>query len=196
MHEMIESRLVYIGTGGVVYDRGHAAEIAQRRFPNAPADEPTVTIIDLSGALPTPAALKELVVPLGQQIRGGQLGQMRLVVSTPDDAMADFIGYLAHDYKLSLFVAPSAERLSEARAVGDLTLTQGRTLDQVLLMGGTSGITAADFARRISLEPAAANNRLATLARDGYLFRISRSRSDGDLFLDPRSAVTIAEVSG
>jgi hypothetical protein len=190
----IRPNVVYIGTGGIVFDRTRAAEIARERFPTEPASEPTVTIVDLSGSLPTPAVIKELILPLGQQIRGGQLGDMRLVISTPDDAAADFIGYLAHDYNLAMYIAPSAERLSEARPVGDLTLTDLKTLERVL-MGGTSGVTAADFARQASLEANAANNRLANLAKEGYLFRIGRPRSEGDLYVDPRSAAVEPRVA-
>lgn len=187
---------MHVGTGGVLADRARAAEIRRSVAPTMRVDTPTVAVLDLSGSIPTPAALKELLVPLAQRVRGGEYGPLVLAVTTPDRDLADFVGYLASDYELSLFVAPSPERLREAVPVGDLTVTERATLESVLSIGGTSGVTSSVLANNLGIELTAAGNRLVNLAHEGYLLRFVRSRREGDLYLDPRAMPVASGVSG
>lgn len=180
-------RVVFVGTVGVVHDRKAAATLREERFPPTAAQGPTVAVLDLSGMIPTPGVLQELLVPLAQKIRGGAYGPLVLVVCTTDQAVADVVGYLAKAHDLAMFVTSAPENLRDAHPVGDLTPADLASFETLADLGGQA--TASQFALRAGLEQTAAGNRLVNLAKKGYIYRTARSRREGDLFIDPRSGV-------
>ena len=147
-----------------------------------------VLVFDLAGVAFTPATLHELLVPLAQRIRGGEHGTVRLIISATDPAVRDSIRYLAQAQHLPLYLSPSPFDLPQATPVGDLTTTEIRTLDTILLLGGQ--VTASRLAATEGIKPSAATNRLVRLDRDGYLLRQPRGRRDGDVYIEPRSATS------
>jgi DNA-binding MarR family transcriptional regulator len=149
---------------------------------------PLITAIwELGGKQLTPAALQTFVVTVGQRLRGGAYGNMKLVIATPDDAVRETIALLAREHQLPLFVSRSADPVDvyEASAAGDLTETERQTLEQLRRLGGSA--TVAELAEALALEPSAAHNRLANVEGKGFLFRVERGRREGDLFVDPRT---------
>lgn len=187
-------RVHFVGTHDV-RDVARAAEIREREFPPTAAPAPTVAVFDLGGAAYTPAALRELIVPLGRQLRGGILGELRIVIATPDPAAREIIALLAREHDLPLFVAVSsrAEDVAAAVPAGDLTPGDVETLDALREVGG--GATAAAFAGAWGLAANTAHNRLLNLERKGYLYRLERSKRDGDLYVDPRAPTPEVVVS-
>jgi DNA-binding Lrp family transcriptional regulator len=182
---------MYIGTGGILGDPGRAAELRDQRLPPTVLPGFTTLVLDLSGMTPTPAALRELIVPLGQRLRGGVYGTAKLILATPDDAVAEVVDLLASAHGLPIFLARSSspEDVARARPAGDLTTTDHQTLEGLAAAGGLA--TVADLAGRFGIEPTAVNNRLANLDRKGYLYRYHRPRRSGDVYLDPRAPFDI-----
>lgn len=183
-------RVSYIGTGGILSDLARAAELRDENYPPTEFPGPTTAVLDLAGITPTVAALRELVVPLGQRLRGGVLGEVRLVIATPDRAVAEIVSLLAREHELPLFLATSSSPADVARGepAGDLTRTELDTLEELGSLGG--GTTVASLAEAFNIEPTAAHNRLVNLTRKGYVYRLHRGRRRGDLFMDPRSTMT------
>ena len=155
-------------------------------------DDPQVLVLDLAGITFTPSTLQELLLPLTQRIRGGEHGTVRLVISTTDPGVRDFVRYIAHVHHLPLYVSPSPFELCDGIAVGNLTQTETRTLDTIVALGGH--VTASGLATMESIGPSAATNRLVKLDRDGYLVRQPRARREGDLYIEPRSATSTPMV--
>ena len=151
-----------------------------------------VLVLDLAGVAFTPSSLQELVLPLAQRIRGGEHGAVRLVISTADLGVGDFIRYMSQAHQLSLYVAPSPFYLGEAIPAGDLTNTERDTLDTIVGLGGQ--VTASTLASTEGLNPSAASNRLANLDRKGYLVRRPRGRRKGDVYVEPRSSTSAPMV--
>jgi hypothetical protein len=177
-----EVRVIKLGTGPDVWsDRSGASFLRDRYFPPTAVDRPTIAVLELS-AEPTIGTLQEFLLPLGQRIRGGEYGQLFLVVQTNDEAVAGFVRYLSREYELPIFVWPSPPG-AEATPAGDLTSTEEATIDALRSLGGAS--TPPQLAETIGIEPTAAGNRLVNLARKGYLYRVNRARRLGDLFVDP-----------
>jgi hypothetical protein len=178
---------MYIGTGGVLGDPDRAAELRDQRLPPTVLPGFTTLVLDLSGMTPTPAALRELIIPLGQRLRGGVYGAAKLILATPDDAVAEVVDLLAGAHGLPIFLARSSspEDVARARPAGDLTATEHQTLRELAAAGGLA--TVADLAGRFGIEPTAVNNRLTNLDRKGYVYRYHRTRRSGDLYLDPRA---------
>ena len=122
-------------------------------------------------------------------------GRSKLVVITSDSATRMFVESLAIANNLPLFVSDSPASvasihdLQEAQAVGDITPTDKETLEFFAQAGGR--LSASEFATLAKLRPTAATNRLSTLSRKGYLYRIVRPGRDGDLYVDPRSPVSV-----
>ena len=75
-----------------------------------PFDDPQVLVLDLAGSAFTPSALQELILPLAQRIRGGEHGTVRLVISTTDPGVGDFIRYMAQAHQLPIYLLPLAVR--------------------------------------------------------------------------------------
>lgn len=177
-------------------DREVAAEIRDFLAARLNAfDDPQILVLDLAGTAFTPSALQELILPLAQRIRGGEHGTVRLVVSTIDPGVGDFIRYMAQAHQLPLYLSPSPFDLAEATPLGDLTRTERSTLDTIVLLGGE--VTASRLAATEGIKPSAATNRLVNLDREGYLVRQPRGRHEGDTYVEPRSAtVTPMEDTG
>ena len=155
-------------------------------------DGPQVLVLDLAGIAFTPSSLQELVLPLAQRIRGGEHGKVRLVISTTDPGVGDFIRYMAQAHQLPLYLSPSPFDLREGTPVGDLTRTERNTLDTIVGLGGQ--VTASRLAATEGIKPSAAANRLATLDREGYLVRQARGRREGDVYIEPRSSTSTPMV--
>ena len=174
-------------------DRRFAA-IARDRLATQlkPTDEPQIIVLDLAGIAFTPSALQELVLPLAQRIRGGEHGTIRLVISTTDPGVSDFVRYMAHVHQLPLYLSYSPFDLQAGTPVGDLTETERSTLDTINVLGGH--VTASQLAETEGIRPSAATNRLVNLDRVGYLVRHHRGRREGDLYIEPRSATAAPMV--
>ena len=145
-----------------------------------------ILILDLAGITLTPLTMQEFLLPLAQRIRGGEYGTVRLVLSTTDPGVADFVRYMAQAHQLPLYLCHSPLDLQQARPIGSLTSTEVSTLDTVVMLGGH--VTASALAETAGIKPSAATNRLVNLDREGYLLRQPRGRREGDLYVEPRSA--------
>ena len=156
------------------------------------SDEPQVLVLDLAGITLTPASLQELILPLAQRIRGGEYGTVRLIISTTDPGVADFVRYMAQAHQLPLYLSRSPFDLSEGTPIGNLTATESSTLDTIVTLGGQ--VTASKLAETEGIKPSAATNRLVKLDRDGYLVRQPRGRREGDVYIEPRSATSTPMV--
>ena len=155
-------------------------------------DGPQILVLDLAGIAFTPSALQEIVLPLAQRIRGGEYGNVRLVVSTTDPGVGDFIRYMAQAHQLPLYLSESPFDLREGTPLGALTSTKKSTLNTINLLGGQ--VTASSLAAVEGIRPSAATNRLVNLDREGYLIRQPRGRREGDLYVEPRSATSTPMV--
>ncbi len=179
-----EVRIITLGTGQHVWsDRSGASFLRDRYFPPTAVDRPTIAILELS-AEPAMGTLQEFLVPLGQRIRGGEYGQLFLVVRSADEAVTGFVRYLSREYNLPIFVSQSPPgNDAEVTPAGGLTSTEEATIEALRSLGGAS--TPPQLAQAIGIEPTAAGNRLVNLARKGYVYRVNRARSLGDMFIDP-----------
>lgn len=188
-----ETRFVFTGD---LSNPAQVGSIRDRELPPTAREEPTTLVLDLSGKLLSPAGLREFIVPLGQRVRGGLYGDVRLVITTPDEATRELIALLAEKYKLSLFVAssPDPRDVDDAEPVGTLTAAESETLQWLMDAGGS--VTAARLAELSRLEPSAATNRLVNLERRGLVYRFRRPGERADTFADPRhdlEAIAAAE---
>lgn len=174
------------GTVGPLLDRHEMARFREWVLKPSGVREPTVLALNLEGRFPSASVLLELVLPLGQAVRGRTLGPLAVVLCTSDEGTRDVLRALAGTYDLALFVAPSLERLKEAEPLGALTATEQETLEVLRGIGGRA--TVAKFADATGLEPSAASNRLVNVSQKGFVHRVERPRRDGILFLDPRAA--------
>jgi hypothetical protein len=185
----VPTRRVYVLAtgGGILDDPTQAAELRDRELPPSALPGPTTIVLDLADLRPTPRALKELIVPLGQRMRGGVYGDMKLVVAGAGEADEEVINLLAEKYDFPLFLArtSSSEDVEAARPAGDLTSSEVETLDKLRDAGG--GATVAGLAGVFGLGATAVNNRLLNLERKGYVYRLRRSKRSGDLYIDPRA---------
>ena len=169
---------------GDLSDPERAARARDSRIPATAFSQPTTLVLDFSGKLLSPSALMEIIVTLGQRVRGGIYGDARLVVATPDDAVRKMCALLARDYQIPLFLATSPEAVFEAVPVGDLTGADFETLEELRSAGSVT--TVSSLAGSVGLQPTAANNRLVNVERKGFVLRVKRGRDEGDLFVDPR----------
>jgi hypothetical protein len=204
MSEFPQARTVFLaslvrGSCGVdphtllLKDRGVAASTRDRLASQLdPSGDPQVLVLDLAGIAFTPAALQELILPLAQRVRGGEHGTVRLVITTTDPGVSDFIRYMAEAHQLPLYLSHSPFDLREATPVGALTRTARSTLDTINVLGGH--VTASKLAVTERIRPSAAVNRLVNLDREGYLVRHQRGRREGDLYIEPRSATSTPMV--
>ncbi|MYB45880.1 MAG: hypothetical protein F4X74_13200 [Acidimicrobiia bacterium] len=151
-------------------------------------EDPQILVLDLAGITLTPSSMQELILPLAQRIRGGEYGTVRLVISTADPGVADFLRYMAQVHKLSLYLCRSPFNLREATPIGSLTRTASRTLDAIVMLGGQ--VTASQLAETEGIRQTAAINRLVNLDREGYLVRQPRGHREGDVYIEPRSATS------
>jgi hypothetical protein len=179
-------RLVFLGTSGILDDPAHAAHLRDQQLPPTAGISQTI-VFDISGVQPVPAALREIVLTLGQRLRGNVYGDVRLVIAAEDPSVAEMVRLLGKEYDLPIFVARSSrpDDVERAEPVGDLTAGERDTLEELRGVGG--GATVAALAGAVGLAPSAANNRLTNLERKGYVYRVKRARNSGDIYLDPRA---------
>jgi hypothetical protein len=192
MQQVVPDVALLRPTAGTFHDRRAAAACRDHYFPQTVAETPRVRFLNLEGAFVEVGALQEMILPVCQGIRAGVYGKLAIGVITSDESVANFVSYLAKEYHVPLFVSNSVQEFSRyARPVGDLTQAEVETFNVVCELGGM--VTSAGLAEAAGLEPAAAGNRLANVEKKGYVFRISRSRRAGDLFMapciEPRPAV-------
>jgi hypothetical protein len=180
----IPDRRVLRSDTGDLSDPAYAVQELDRRLPPTAWQTPFTAILDLRGKLLSPASLRRTIVTLGQRLRGGVYGDIKVVVVTTDPDIAELVDLIAREAGFSIFIADSPE-IELARPAGDLTPAERETLNTLHQFGGRTTVSA--FAGHIGIETTAANNRLVNLDRKGYLYRIKRGRRDGDLFVDPRT---------
>jgi hypothetical protein len=184
-------RFVFPGTsGGIWTDRTQAALYRDFFFPPTVVAGWTVAVLDLTGMIPTPGVLQDLLLPLAQKVRGGVYGELSLVVRTHDEGVRDFLRYLSKEYNLPIYIAAAFESLSSAQPLGPLTGTEQTTLNVLVQLGGA--VTASQLARAVGIEATAAGNRLVGLASKGFLHRVSSPTGRGDLFQDFRADPSLA----
>jgi hypothetical protein len=163
------------------------AQYREREFPPTATDWERVFCINLEGGFFSPGALMEMIVPIGQAIRGGVYGSAALVVVSSDDGTVAFLEALAQKHELPIFLSRSADSpLSDARPVGALTTAEMETYGLIRSAGGE--VTSSGVADLAGIEVNAAVNRLSALARKGYVHRVARSRREGDAYVDLLSA--------
>jgi hypothetical protein len=173
-------------------DRHQIAQYREQEFPPTATNWERIFCINLEGGFFSPGALMEMIVPLGQAVRSGAYGSAVLVVVSSDDGTIAFLEALAQKHELSIFLSPSpAAPLSEARPIGPLTTAELETYGLIRRVGGE--VTSSRVADLAGIEVNAAVNRLSALARKGYVHRVTRSRREGDAFVDLLSA---AEQTG
>jgi MarR family len=190
-------RRVYWTPTGDLSDPDLAMHVLSDLVPETGNPGPHLAILDLRGKLLSPASLRELIVPLGQGIRGGAYGDLKLVVAASDPAILEQIGLLAREHSLPIYLSSSQEPhdVEEATPVGDLTPAELETLNQLRQLGGMA--TVSRLAEMMNLEATATTNRVVNVEKKGYVHRIRRGRQQGDLFVDPRTrrqAVAGAEI--
>jgi hypothetical protein len=176
-------RVVSFPTGNLS-DPVTAAGLRDSKIPATVFKRPTTLVLDLRGKLLSPSALTELIVTLGQSVRGGLYGDARLVIATQDPAVNEMTALLARKYQIPLFLATSPETVSDAVPVGDLTRADFETLEELGASGSVT--TVSSLAGTFGLHATAANNRLVNVERKGFVIRVRRGRDEGDLFVDPR----------
>jgi hypothetical protein len=190
MMSLLEKRVEYRPSRpptAVYPDRRQVAEYRDREFPPTATHWARVFCINLEGAFFSPGALKEMLLPVGQAIREGAYGAAALVVVTSDDGTIEFLEALAEKHALPIFLSPSPDApLSDARPIGALTTAEMRTYGLIRNAGGE--VTSSRIADLEGIEVNAAGNRAAALNKKGYIYRESRSRREGDAFVDLISA--------
>lgn len=168
-------------------DRHQMAQYRDREFPPTATDWERVFCINLEGGFFSPGALMEMIVPIGQAVRGGVYGSAALVVVSSDDGTVAFLEALAQKHELPIFLSRSPDSpLSDARPVGALTTAEMETYGLIRSAGGE--VTSSGVADLAGIEVNAAVNRLSALARKGYVHRVARSRREGDAYVDLLSA--------
>jgi hypothetical protein len=165
-------------------DRWEASEFRNHYFPPTVSDPPRVRMLNLEGAFVEAGALQEMILPILQGIRAGTYGNLVLGVISSDPPVVDMLSAMAERHHVPLFLASSVDEAFNApRPVGDLTPADEETFNWVCRLGGA--VTSADVSRASGMEAAATTNRLTNVSRKGYVFRIARSRREGDLFQAP-----------
>jgi hypothetical protein len=106
-----------------------------------------------------------------------------LVVATQQPAVAQLAQAVAEALRMPLYLTNSVNAVGLAQPARPLTTTERETLQLISQLGGS--VTVNQLATRGSLEITAAGNRLARLARNGYVNRVSRSRREGDEYFSP-----------
>lgn len=172
-------------TTGPWFDVPGAAELRKTSFPPTAPQSPTVYMLDLNSVYPVAGVLQEYVLTLAREIRDGVHGPVSLVVNTRNVSIRHEIGNLAGTCRLPLFLASPQSPLTVAEAEpAGLTPSESQVLEVIAEMGGR--VTASALAKRLSLQPSAAHNRLTPLVEKGFLYRKSRPGRSPDLFCDPR----------
>lgn len=167
-------------------DIGLAVETVRNQLPHTASDTPVTFVIDFGDLDMTSEALREIIVPLGQQLRGGVYGShTSVVIRTAREELSEIIGLLARSHDFPMYVTLEPNDIWGAWPTGDVTRSEVETLNQLRTLGGRA--TAAELADSLGIAANAANNRLASLERKGYVFRQHRGRRQGDEYVDPRA---------
>jgi hypothetical protein len=173
-------------------DRHQVARYRNEEFPQTATEWERIFCINLEGGFFSPGALKEMIVPLGQAVRSGVYGSAALVIVTSDDGTVEFLEALAEKHELPIFLSSSPDApLSQARPIGALTSAEMKAY--VILRSAGGEVTSSRAAELAGIKPNAAGNHFSALERKGYVHRVSRSRRDGDTFID---LLSVAEQTG
>lgn len=173
-------RVHNVATGGLIHGPGVPVS-AGREASNALADGQTrVFVLDLGGARFETQTLLEMLKEVWRAA-SGTVRRPVVVVATDQPSVVRVVQMVAAADELPLYVMPTGGDLSLARPAGRLTPTEADSLTLLARLGGE--VTANRFAQEASLELTAAGNRLASLAKRGYVLRVPRSRRDGDLYV-------------
>jgi len=171
-------------TANAFQNRAAAIEFRETQFPTTVSSQPRFRFLNLEGVFTETGALAEMIMPVTQGIRAGAYGSLALGVITSDEHVSDAVTAFAQMHQVPLFISNAVDHAFEnPQPVGILTQADKDTFHWVCRLGGA--VTSAEIARAKGIEPAAANNRLINLAKKGYVFRTSRSRREGDLFVAP-----------
>ena len=172
-----------VATGGVllndpgVIPRGVTYQLG-RRATGVPT---AVVVMDLQDSRWETETLLRTLTESVISIRSQPDTDFVLVVATSQPAVARVVDMLAGALDVTLYVAPSVDRLDEAEPVGRVTPIERESLSTLRALGGR--VTASRFADAAAIEVTTAGNRLTKLANRGYVNRISRSRRDGDEYV-------------
>ena len=182
-----ESPRVFRAPTADLSDPNVALSVVDYFLPATAIPTPTVAVLDLRGKLLSASSAQVLVTTIGRRLTGGDYGQLRVILAVSDDATREVLRLVARAHGLPLFVtvSPDPSDVQRAEPIGDLTSSEADTLEHLRSAGWYS--TVASLAERIGVEASAANNRLVNLERKGFVYRISRHRRQGDLYLDPRA---------
>lgn len=170
-------------TGGIVDDPQLIEDFQNDVFAASGVSTPTVVLVNLEGRFLTVSALYQLVVPLGQKVLAREYGDVSVVFATPDPATRESIRALAQTYQVPLFIAPGADRLSEAEPVGPMTQGELETMALMRRLGGR--VTVAQVAEATGLDSPAAANRLNSVVGKHFAYRLDRPKSAGHLYIAP-----------
>lgn len=180
---MLDVATVRPGTAAYA-DRQQAAVFRENTFQPTAGSGMRLRVLNLEGGFYELGVVDEMLMPVARGIPSGSYGDMSLVVVTSDDAVADYVRYLASRNQAPLWLSDSLHDFADrAQPAGALTEAEHETLREVQRIG--AGVTAAGLAEALGIEQNAAANRLANLERKGYVFRHERSKRDGDLFVIP-----------
>jgi DNA-binding Lrp family transcriptional regulator len=179
----------FVGTTGVVSDIDRARELRDHNLmPATGRVWPRRLVLELSGGANfTPAALEEIVVPLGERYLSGKGGDIAgIVFVSPDEALQRAILALGRNYGFPFYVASSrrSEDVRNAQAATELSAAEIETMEAIAKHGGHA--TAAQLATALSLEAPAVNNRVTNLSRRGLVYKVERNRRQGAEYVDPR----------
>jgi hypothetical protein len=161
-----------------------------RPAPPTHSDSPTVVMVDLNDAYPTWDVLQAYLLPVAVDIKEGKLGDAVLVATSGNVGTRQLLQSWAQENNVPMYLAPylppTAHQmgLPAAEPAGSLTPSDQETLAAISEMGGR--VRASQVAKRLGIQLTAANNRLSSLHRKGYIHRVDRPGRDGDEFVDPR----------
>ncbi len=173
-------------TAGPLFDTRSARAFIEQLVHASGVHDPTVLVINLEGRFPSAHVLYEMLVPLGRAIRSGAHGSLILVVTTPDPVLSDVIRSLAQTQDLPIFLARSTDEIGQAEPAARLSPSEEETLGALRRLGGRASV--ATLATATGIDHTAAGNRLANLDQRKLVFRVTRPRREGNLYLDPRVA--------
>ena len=178
-------KFVPAGTGAGVWDHPFADQLVRRFMPPHRRHGPMLGFLQFGALHPTPAVLRNMVIPVGEDVKAGRYGDFSLFVCSEDKDTRRVVGDIATSQNIAMFVCTSSSELADAEPVGMLTANDAETLELVAETGGT--VSAESLAAHIGIRKTAAGNRLVSLQKKGYLQRVKRPHPAADLFVDPRS---------
>lgn len=176
-------RLVFqnVATGGLVDMPSVPTWVRNVAAASSKGPGPAVLVLELGEAKFEAEVLLDMLTSLAREIRAGRFGEVVLVVATTQESVARIAQMVAETENLPMYVTSSSAHVAEARPAGRLTPTEKSSLTTLDQLGGR--VTSSQFASATSLELTAAGNRLSNLARRGYVFRLARSRREGDEYV-------------